>query len=52
VDDLGNYEWSEYTDYQCESWPAAIYEVLAQGGKWSPANGEPFIIPQATNQVY
>ena len=52
VDDLGNYEWSEYTDYQCESWPAAIYEVLAQGGVWSPAKGEPFIVPQTTNQVY
>jgi endoglucanase len=52
VDDLGNYEWNEFTDYQCESWPAAIYEVLSQGGVWSPANGEPFIVPQTTNQVY
>jgi hypothetical protein len=48
VDDLGNYEWSEFTDYQSEAWPAAIYPVLAQGGNWKPANGEPFLNPAAS----
>jgi hypothetical protein len=48
VDDLGNFQWSEFTDYQSEAWPAAIYPVLAQGGNWSPANGEPFLNPTAT----
>ena len=50
VDDLGNYEWNEFTDYQCEAWPAAIYEVLAQGSTWSPSNGEPFLNPAASIQ--
>lgn len=50
VDDLGNYEWNEFTVYQCESWPAAIYPVLAQGGTWSPAN-EPFLNPSASINV-
>ncbi len=48
VDDLGNFQWSEFTDYQSEAWPAAIYPVLAQGGNWSPANGEPFLNPAAS----
>ncbi|SPE60887.1 putative Glycosyl hydrolase family 9 [Verrucomicrobia bacterium] len=48
VDDLGNYQWSEFTDFQSEAWPAAIYPVLAQGGNWSPANGEPFLNPAAS----
>ena len=43
VDNLGNYEWSEFSDYQNEDWPAAVYEVLAQGSTWSPAQGEPFL---------
>ncbi|MGA3267975.1 MAG: glycoside hydrolase family 9 protein [Verrucomicrobiota bacterium] len=43
VDDLGNYQWSEFTDYQSEAWPAAIYTVLAQGVTWRPAQGEPFL---------
>ena len=32
------------------SWPAAIYPVLAQGGTWSPTNGEPFLNPAASIQ--
>jgi endoglucanase len=48
VDDLGNYEWSEFTDYQSEAWPAAVYPVLAQSGTWSPAQGEPFLNPAAS----
>jgi endoglucanase len=51
VDDLGNYEWNEYTDYQCLAWPAAIYPVLAQGGTWRPADGEPFLTPGASIQA-
>jgi endoglucanase len=50
VDDLGNWEWNEFTDYQCLSWPAAIYPVLAQGGTWSPAR-EPFLNPAASISV-
>ncbi len=42
VDDLGNFQWNEFTDYQNEAWPAAIYPVLAQSGTWSPAR-EPFL---------
>ncbi|HWD91757.1 MAG TPA: glycoside hydrolase family 9 protein [Verrucomicrobiae bacterium] len=47
VDDLGNFQWSEFTDYQSEAWPAAIYPILGQGGNWSPAQGEPFLNPVA-----
>ncbi len=47
VDDLGNYEWSEFTVSQCESWPAAVYPVLAQNGIWSPKR-EPFLNPAAS----
>jgi hypothetical protein len=50
VDDLGNFQWNEFTDYQCETWPAAIYPVLAQGGNWRPTNGEPFLNPAASIQ--
>lgn len=48
VDDLGNWQWSEFTDFQSEAWPAAIYPVLARGGLWRPANGEPFLDPAAS----
>ncbi len=51
MDDVGNYQWSEFTDYQSEGWPAAVYPVLAGSGVWNPTNN-PFIAPQATNQVY
>jgi endoglucanase len=50
VDDLGNFQWNEYSVNQCEVWPAAIYQVLAQGGSWRPANGEPFLNPAASIQ--
>jgi len=50
VDDLGNTEWNEFTDFQCLSWPAAIYPVLAQGGTWSRAH-EPFLNPTASINV-
>jgi endoglucanase len=48
MDDVGNYEWSEFTDYQCEGWPAAVYPVLAQGTVWKPAQGEPFLAQGAS----
>jgi hypothetical protein len=50
VDDLGNWPWNEFTDYQSEAWPAAIYPVLAQGGTWNPAR-EPFVNPAASISV-
>jgi endoglucanase len=50
VDDLGNFQWNEFTDYQCLTWPAAIYPVLAQGGAWRPIKGEPFLNPAASIQ--
>ncbi|MGD0744398.1 MAG: glycoside hydrolase family 9 protein [Verrucomicrobiota bacterium] len=48
VDDVGNYQWSEFTDYQSEGWPAAVYPVLAQSGVWSPVQGEPFLYQGAS----
>ncbi len=51
VDDLGNYQWNEFTVGQCEVWPAAVYPVLAQGVSWKPANGEPFLDPAASVTV-
>jgi endoglucanase len=45
VDDLGNYQWNEFTVYQCEVFPAAVYPVLAQGVSWQPSVGEPFLNP-------
>jgi endoglucanase len=48
VDDLGDYEWTEFTPYQCFVFPAAIYPVLAQGVTWQPAAGEPFLNPNVS----
>jgi endoglucanase len=50
VDDWGNWQWNEFTDYSSEVWPAAIYPVLAQGGTWSPTR-EPFLNPAASITV-
>jgi endoglucanase len=44
VDHLGTFSMDEFTVYQSEVFPAAIYPVLAQGGKWTPAV-EPFLNP-------
>lgn len=44
VDHLGFFQMDEFTVYQSEVFPAVIYPVLAQGGKWSPGN-EPFRNP-------
>jgi hypothetical protein len=50
VDDVGDSAWGEFTVYQSEVFPAAIYPVLAQGGTWSPAR-EPFVNPAASISV-
>ena len=49
-DDMGYYEYTENSPYQGSVWPAAVYPVLAQGGNWKPANGEPFLNPVASIQ--
>ena len=50
VDDVGDSAWGEFTVYQSEVFPAAIYSVLAQGGDWKPADGEPYLNPAASIQ--
>ena len=49
VDHLGFWAMDEFTVYQSEVFPAAIYPVLAQGGTWSPTR-EPFLNPAASVQ--
>ena len=44
VDHLGFWAMDEFTVYQSEVFPAAVYSVLAQGGKWNTSN-EPFLNP-------
>ena len=41
IDNLGSIQWNEFTIYQSLCFPAAIYPVLAQGGKWDDKN-DPF----------
>ncbi|MGA3265704.1 MAG: glycoside hydrolase family 9 protein [Verrucomicrobiota bacterium] len=48
IDDVGNSQWGEFTVEETEVFPAAVYPVLAQGGEWFPANGEPFLNPAAS----
>ncbi|HVU08550.1 MAG TPA: glycoside hydrolase family 9 protein [Verrucomicrobiae bacterium] len=50
MDDVGNSQWGEFTVEETEVFPAAIYPVLAQGGNWKPASGEPFLNPTASIQ--
>jgi len=45
VDHLGFYQMNEFTVYQSEVFPAAIYPVLAPRGKWSAAS-DPFTARQ------
>jgi endoglucanase len=45
VDQLGSIQWDEFTVYQTLVFPAAIYPVLAQGGKWDPTK-DPFAAQQ------
>jgi hypothetical protein len=44
VDDVGDSAGGEFTIYQSEVFPAAIYPVLAQGGTWNTTK-EPFSLP-------
>ena len=43
IDNLGSIQWSEFTVYQSLCFPAAVYPVLGQGGKWDGKN-DPFIV--------
>jgi endoglucanase len=43
IDNLPSIQWNEFTVYQSLCFPAAVYPVLAQGGKWDEAN-DPFAI--------
>jgi endoglucanase len=45
VDHLGTFQMNEFTVYQSEVFPAAIYPVLAQGGKWDSTK-DPFAAQQ------
>jgi endoglucanase len=45
VDHLGTIQWDEFTVEQCLCFPAAVYPVLAQGGKWDPTK-DPFAAQQ------
>jgi hypothetical protein len=31
---MASIQWSEFTVYQSLCFPASVYPVLAQGGKW------------------
>jgi len=41
IDNLASIQWNEFTIYQSLCFPAAVYPVLAQGGKWDDTN-DPF----------
>ncbi|MFI5380229.1 MAG: glycoside hydrolase family 9 protein [Tepidisphaerales bacterium] len=38
IDNLGSIQWSEFTVYQSLCFPAAVYPVLGQGGKYDQKN--------------
>ncbi|MCY2953832.1 MAG: glycoside hydrolase family 9 protein [Planctomycetota bacterium] len=38
IDNLGSIQWSEFTVYQSLCFPAAVYPVLGQGGKYDQRN--------------
>ncbi|OHB72789.1 MAG: hypothetical protein A2V70_15400 [Planctomycetes bacterium RBG_13_63_9] len=42
VDHLATIQWNEFSVYQSLCFPAAVYPVLAQGGRWD-ATKDPFI---------
>ena len=50
VDNCGSIQWVEFTVEETEVYQSAVYPVLAQGGNWKPANGEPFLNPVASIQ--
>ena len=41
IDNLPSIQWNEFTVYQSLCFPAAVYPVLAQGGKWDDTK-DPF----------
>jgi len=41
IDNLPSIQWNEFTIYQSLCFPAAVYPVLAQGGRWDETN-DPF----------
>lgn len=41
IDNLPSIQWTEFTIYQSLCFPAAVYPVLSQGGKWD--RQDPFI---------
>jgi endoglucanase len=41
IDNLPSIQWNEFTIYQSLCFPAAVYPVLARGGKWDDTN-DPF----------
>lgn len=43
IDNLASIQWSEFTIYQSLCFPAAVYPVLAQGGRWDQAK-DPFAV--------
>ena len=43
IDNLGSIQWNEFTVYQSLCFPAAVYPVLSQGGKWDEAS-DPFAV--------
>ncbi len=45
IDNLGSIQWSEFTVYQSLCFPAAVYPVLSQGGKWDDTK-DPFAAQQ------
>ena len=45
IDNLPSIQWNEFTVYQSLCFPAAVYPVLAQGGKWDETK-DPFAVGQ------
>ncbi len=43
IDNLPSIQWNEFTVYQSLCFPAAVYPVLAQGGRWDQAR-DPFAV--------
>jgi len=41
IDNLASIQWNEFTVYQSLCFPASVYPVLAQGGKWDETK-DPF----------
>ena len=45
IDNLPSIQWTEFTVYQSLCFPAAVYPVLARGGKWNESK-DPFATEQ------